>query len=62
MVIRLPKKMSSIPISWEIKRKVEKIKFDLESRIGKNLTWDEFFDSIELKTINCKIRGDDGKK
>jgi hypothetical protein len=51
--------LSTISISWDTKRKLEKIKFDLETKLKRKLTWDEFFNSIELN-ISKNARGRSG--
>jgi hypothetical protein len=39
---------STISISWDTKRKLEKIKFDLETKLERKLTWDEFFGNAKI--------------
>jgi len=41
--------MSSIPIKTTTKIELKKRKVDLESKLSKEITWDEFFRQINIK-------------
>jgi hypothetical protein len=41
--------MSSIPLKTKTKIKLKKRKVDLESKLTKEITWDEFFKLINIK-------------
>jgi hypothetical protein len=39
---------SSIPIKTTTKIELKKMKVDLESKLSKEITWDEFFNQINI--------------
>jgi hypothetical protein len=41
--------MSSIPIKTKTKIELKKRKVALESKLSKEITWDEFFNQISIK-------------
>jgi hypothetical protein len=40
---------SSIPIKTKTKIELKKRKVDLESKLSREITWDEFFNQINIK-------------
>jgi len=47
MVVILSDKFT-ITITWDTGRKIERKKFDYETKIRKKLTWDDFFNNVEF--------------
>ncbi len=43
-------RMTTIPVSWNTKRKLEKKKFDMETEMERKLTWDEFLGKLNIVT------------
>ena len=51
-------KGTSIPVKWDTKRKLEQMKFDLETNLEKNLTWDDFLNEfVTVKDCSVKKEG-----
>jgi len=40
--------MSSIPIKTKTKIQLKRLKVDLESKLAREITWDEFFHNIDI--------------
>ena len=40
-------------MKWNTKRKLEKLKFDLENKLGKSLPWDDFLNEyVEVLIVD----------